>query len=39
MLMPVANEIDNLFKLAKTNAKITGKMLAISLALGHPFKT
>eukprot|EP00347_Sterkiella_histriomuscorum_P011339 403372831 len=37
--IPVAQEINALFNKAKKNAKLTGKMLAISLALGFPFKT
>lgn len=34
---PVALKINQLFNLAKKNAKLTGKMIAISLALGYPF--
>ncbi|CDW86616.1 UNKNOWN [Stylonychia lemnae] len=38
-LSPIAIEINKLFNKAKQNAKVCGQMLAIFLALGHPFST
>jgi len=38
MLQPFVTEIDKLFNKAKQNAKLTGKMVGIALALGYPFK-
>ena len=39
MLVPFVEEIDALFNKAKKNAKLTGKMVGIMLALGHPFRS
>lgn len=39
VIAPLVEDIHDLFCKAKKNAKLTGKMVAISLALGYPFNT